>query len=173
MQLLLGRNLEILEKSMREMYVIFFEELGHDGLLLWHTPRLQHVVNMRKDHHTWEHIGSLSGEIVNEATYFQQVEKERNSVLKSIALRMKAQEAAFFGLHDLAVSILDELESLGGGGIRFSCGAPNGCWLAARANLQHLFYSTGQCRRLRKGRKYMKILQLKWMTLGVQTLLHT
>lgn len=154
MHLHIGTHLETLEDSMRDTYTMLFS-MGHDGLLLWNQPYLQHVVNMRSDVRRWDHAGMLSGEIMDETIYFRNEAVAKNPKLKMVALKMKAQEAVFFNRYDFAVSMYEEIESIGGDCITF--GAPSVCWLAALANTE-VFLTSGKRRYLRRSHKYKKRL---------------
>lgn len=157
MQTIRGDNLEKVESAMRDTYDMV-SEMGQKLLCLWYQPYLQWSINMRSDSGTFENVGILSGEIMQEEEFFRQAEEATNPLLALIAFLYKALEAAYFHDYELSVSFYEEAASFGQDAIRISHGAPNYYWSAAQVNFE-LFQSCGSRHYQRNGRKYLKKLK--------------
>jgi predicted ATPase len=105
MQLSIGEHLADVELAMRATYGRVYD-LGQDGLLRWLQPLLQYVINMQADVTNWGHIAVLTGEIMNEEAYLNDVvEKEHHQIFYLVCSMWKANLAMYFGQFSLADSI--------------------------------------------------------------------
>jgi predicted ATPase len=157
MHQLMGTNLATLEAYMRAKYDLVCD-LSQEGMIMWLQYGLQSVINMRSNVSDWSNIAVLTGEIMNERDFLNDVTVANHPVVTVGCLIAKAQTACYFDQYSYAADIYREVETMDLDAMRFSFAAPYYWWNAART-----FYSlhemSGKRRDLWRARKYRRLLQ--------------
>jgi hypothetical protein len=157
MQVSLGEHFADIELAMRASYGRVYD-LGQDGLLRWLQPTLQYVINIQADITDWDNIAVLTGEIMNEERYFNDVAEKNHQILFVYCSIWKARLAVYFGQFSLADSIWDSCRAYGKEVFRHSWAGPS--FYFSQALVQFGLYEiTRLGRQLREGRKYLRILK--------------
>lgn len=150
----IGAHLATVETSMRARYAMM-EELNQPELLLLFQPALQYVIHMQRDLLTREDISTMSGEILNEETYFQ----NEPQFHRLVGLLVKAELATYLKEFVLAESLFKQVEAIKDGVQSFYF-ASFFYLNAARTHFE-LYKQTAKRKHLWKGRSLRKSLERK------------
>jgi histidine kinase len=155
-QILLGENLHQLEHSIRSTYNRI-RGLSQDALVMWAEPILQFVLNMKsQDVIEWQSQTILTGEIMNESHYIQQVIQANHQVLLLNVLMHKIQLTFYFGEWEKAIGICNDMMGLKQG-FHFNFAALPCSFFAAMAS--YSMYRKNKKRKYRKAaRQHQRIL---------------
>lgn len=158
LRLILGMNLASTEQYMRLHYQRFCE-LEQNKMLLWLQPIVQFVLHLRSHPSNWEDLMTLSGEIMTESTYMQEVTEINHLVLVWLALSVKVQLAYHFGFYSEAAAIREKMDSTGKKAAS-NYNFPLWHFLGAMTHFELYRASNGNSKGdLKKIRKYKKGLQ--------------
>jgi len=113
LSLMMGTNLQKLESLMSDQYEQT-QIIGNDTLRLWLQPSFQYVINLGTACVDFRALTTLTGDIMDEATYVQQV-KDANQphVFIAMAYVIKAHLACIGGVYDVAESALSDVAPIG------------------------------------------------------------
>jgi tetratricopeptide (TPR) repeat protein len=164
LQLFLGKNLKTMEDSFRKFYERT-SDLGQSELVLCLKPYFQTILNLQCTRLDLTSDSQLSGEVMIEEEFFEEIDKSGNIVLKIVFYLLKANLAETFENFKLAFSLYELIEkSLQC--ISLSYGILPWWGSAGHANYR-MFLLSGRRIHLRKARMYKKRLE-KIVHLGCQ-----
>jgi hypothetical protein len=112
MQLFLGKNLKILEESFRNL-LERTAVIGQKAMIFSLKPYLQTILKQESIPSNWDDITILTGEIMDETDYLDELEKSGNQSLKVLIYMVKAELAEKFEYFDVVEPLYSWIEKNG------------------------------------------------------------
>jgi hypothetical protein len=156
MQLFLGKNLKTLEESFRNL-LERTAAIGQKAMIFSLKPYLQTILKQQSIPSKWDDITLLTGEIMNEDAYLNELDKSGNQSLKVLTYMVKAELAEKFEYFHVAKPLYAWIEK-NGRSIRLSHGILP-LWGCAGHVYYRLYLESQQRRFLCKARLYRKRLK--------------
>jgi histidine kinase len=153
---MLGENLASLEQFMRTSYSRL-RDLGQEAMIMWIQPWLQFILNMRSSPTSWVALTILSGEVMDESEFIDDLKTMNHTVLLRNVLRHKSTLAYHFGYYEMAATIHQRMDLIGRV-YESTVGGPAYHFYGAMIYYER-YRTTRQMKYLKAARKHLKRLK--------------